>query len=122
MKDYRIFSLDLNQNGQNYASFSGYLISRKNVSNDQLNSISQHLSDDHQTLSIKSFDREGEDLEDYCSDFPFFDLNEIGDSCIVVLDINNLEEGNCDDLGDTFLTNDNGDIVSFHPDGNISSI
>jgi hypothetical protein len=39
MKNLKIYSLDLNHDGQNYASFSGYVLAEKAVTNEQLNSI-----------------------------------------------------------------------------------
>jgi len=43
-------------------------------------------------------------LEDYCSEFNFFDLEDIEDSCVVILDLNVIEEGDTDaDLTEVFL-------------------
>jgi len=121
MQNVKIYSLDLNHDGQNYASFSGYILAKKEVTNEQLKSIIKFLSTDHQSLEIKSFDYEGEDLEDYSSEFDFFDLNYLNDGCVVVLDINVIESNEIDaDLTEVFLSNDDGYLMIFKDNGEMS--
>lgn len=121
MDNVKIYSLDLNHDGQNYASFSGFVLANNEVTDEQLRSIAKFLSTEHQTLDIKSFDREGEDLEDYCSEFDFFDLSYLNDGCAVILDLNIIEEGDLDaDLTEVFLSDDDGYMMIFKPNGETS--
>lgn len=121
MDNVRIYNLDLNHNGQNYASFSGYVLSKKAVTNEQLKSITKFLSTEHQALDIKSFDREGEYIEDYCSEFDFFDLSCLNDGCAVILDLNVIEEGDLDtDLTEVFLSDNDGNMMIFKTNGETS--
>lgn len=121
MNNVKIYSLDLNHDGQNYSSFSGFVLANKVVTNEQLKSIANFLSTEQQTLDIKSFDREGEDLEDYCSEFDFFDLSCLNDGCAVILDLNIIEEGDLDaDLTEVFLSDDDGYMMIFKPNGETS--
>lgn len=122
MEEFKIYNLDLNQNDQSYAYFSGYLLSKRTITKDQLNSIISFLSDENQSLGIKSFDGEGEDLEDYCSEFNFFDLEGLDDGCVVILDLNVIESGDTDaDFTEVFLCNDDGLMIVFNPDGETST-
>lgn len=118
MDNVKIYSLDLNQNGQNYSSFSGFVLAKKTITNKQLKSIIKFLSTEHQTLEIKSFDGYGENLEDYSSEFDFFDLNYLNDGCVVVVDLNVIEENDTNaDLSEVFLSNDDGYLMIFKPNG-----
>jgi len=121
MEEYKIFNLDLNQNNQSYACFSGYLISRKSITKEQLNSIISFLSNENQSLGIKTFDGYGEDLDDYCSEFNLFNLEDLNDGCAVILDINVIESGDIDsDFTEVFLCNDDGYLIVFKPNGETS--
>jgi hypothetical protein len=123
MEEFKIFNLDLNQNDQSYAYFSGYLLSKNSITKDQLNSIISFLSNENQSLGIKTFDGYGEGLEDYCSEFNFFNLEDLGDGCVVILDLNVIESGDMDtDLTEVFLCNDDdGLMIVFNPDGETST-
>lgn len=116
MKDFRIFSLDLGHNEKNYAFFSGYLVSQNDISRKQLDKIKEIISKNNRDIKIKSFDSEGEELEDYCPDFDFFDLNNVKDKCFVVMDINFESE-----LNQIFLM-ENDNILLFDVEGNLSNL
>lgn len=69
-----IFGIDLKIDNNNYSSFSGWFISKNSINQNQIDSLTNFLNDNNQNLNLKSFDSEGEDLEDYCDDFEYFDL------------------------------------------------
>jgi hypothetical protein len=121
MENFNLYNLDLKYPGENYASFSGYILSSTEITPNQLNIIVKFLSINSQSQEIKSFDSEGESLEDYCSEFNFFDLEDLEDSCVVILDLNVIEEGDTDaDLTEVFLSDDNGYLLIFKPNGETS--
>lgn len=122
METTKIHPIDLYENGNNYASFSGYIVSNQSLNNQQLETITNYISNEHQNLSIRNFDNEGEFLEDYCAEFNFFSLSCLEKGCFIILDINIVEEGNTDaDLTEVFLSNNDGYLLIFELDGNIST-
>ena len=117
----KLFSIDLKLNENNYSSFSGWFISKNNISSNQINTLISTLKEDFQYLNLKSLDGDGEDLEDYCDEFKYFDLEKIDNHSIVCLDLNCLEEFEPDiPLSNIFLCNKDGKVIVFHNDGNFS--
>ena len=118
-----IFGIDLKIDDNNYSYFSGWFISKHNINQNQIDSLINFLNDDNQNLNLKSFDSEGEDLEDYCDDFKYFDLGKIGDGAIICIDLNYLEEYDFTvELNDIFLVNKEREVIIINQLGDILSV
>jgi len=123
MLKMKIYSIDLKLDDNNYSSFSGWFISDKQITNEQITSLISTIQEPHQNLSLKSLDSEGEELEDYCDEFEYFDLEKIREGAIICLDLNYLEDYDSEiDIESVFLTNSENNIIKFLPDGSLSSI
>lgn len=118
-----IFGIDLKIDNNNYSSFSGWFISKHNINQKQIDSLTNFLNDNNQNLNIKSFDSEGEDLEDYCDDFEYIDLEKIGDGAIICIDLNYLEVYDSTvELSDVFLVNNEKEVIIIDQTGVILSV
>lgn len=120
---FQIYNIDLKKDDQDYACFVGWFISNQKISELQKRNLIEFIQSDHEILNIKSFDEEGEDLDDYCEKFEYFDLNEIDNNSIVCLDLNYLEEYDPDmDLESIFLTDESGKVIVFKTDGGLTKV
>ena len=120
---FQIYNIDLKKDDQDYACFVGWFISNQKISELQKRNLIEFIQSDHEIINIKSFDEEGEDLDDYCEKFEYFDLNEIDNNSIVCLDLNYLEEYDPDmDLESIFLTDESGKVIVFKTDGGFTKI
>ena len=120
---FQIYNIDLKKDDQDYACFVGWFISNQKISELQKRNLIEYIQSEHEILNIKSFDEEGEDLDDYCEKFEYFDLNEIDNNSIVCLDLNYLEEYDPDmDLESIFLTDESGKVIVFKTDGGLTKI
>lgn len=118
-----IFGIDLKIDNNNYSYFSGWFISKHNINQKQIDSLTNFLKDNNQNLNIKSFDSEGEDLEDYCDEFEYIDLGKIGDGAIICIDLNYLEEYDSTvELSDVFLVNNEKEVIIIDQTGVILSV
>ena len=121
--NYTLHNIDLKRDEQNYICFSGWFLSKNPVTELQKQSLINFLKDDHENLHIKTFDGEGEDLYNYCNGFNYFDLNVIGESAVIILNINYVEEYD-QTIGfhDFMLCTDDNKIVLFDKNGNTTNL
>lgn len=118
---YNLYNLDLKKDDQNYACFSGWLLSNQHITEGQKNSLIENVRSDNETLHIKSFDGEGESLDDYCSHFQYFDLELIGNKSVVILDLNYIQSfDDSVDRSEVFLCDDSNNILLFDRNGDVS--
>jgi len=119
--DYKLYNIDLKRDEQNYICFSGWFLSKNSITELQKHSLINYLKNDYENLYIKTFDVEGEDLQDYCNAFNYFDLDVIEENSVIILDINLLEEfDETINLSDFILCNDDNKIILFDKAGNMS--
>lgn len=119
--DYKLYNIDLKRDEQNYICFSGWFLSKNSITELQKQSLINYLKNDYENLYIKTFDGEGEDLQDYCNAFNYFDLDVIEENAVIILDINLLEEfDETINLSDFILCNDDNKIILFDKQGNMS--
>ena len=118
----KLYNIDLNNSDQTYAFYSGWFLSKEAITSQQKNSLINLISEEHQNLGILTYDGEGEDLDDYCDEFKYFDLEKLNNGqCVVVTDLNYLEEYDSEiDNSDVFLTNEEDSIILIEKDGSIT--
>ena len=110
----KLFSIELRNNDQNYAYYMCWFLGRNIPNEFQINALISQVAGKNDNLSILSLDSEGELLEDYISDFDWFDINILSNgSSVIVEDINFADE--------VFLESEEG-IVLIEADGEVSHI
>jgi hypothetical protein len=120
---HTLYNIDLKRDEQNYICFSGWFLSKNPITEGQKKSLVNFIKEEHENIYIKSFDGEGEDLNDYCNDFSYFNLELIGENSLFILDLNYLYEyDKTIDLSDFILCNDNNKVLLFNKDGEISNL